>query len=223
MTQSTHAVKPLASEMRWCADIAMFAFDRPIQTSCVHKTAYCEKMCFNDKLYKLYPAMHGKDVRNEAYWQQITGEQVQRTLGRKRKDVQRVRFMTRGEAISDHTDIDRVYDICTTNPDVEFWLPTRAWRNPLLQARIMGTLMPLENLHILASFDPSNTPEEWEQMRALGWSTMFFGDDSMLHTPLGEKMFKCPKTWGHVKGACGVCKRGCFEQHGRVDVHLAQH
>ena len=211
------------SEIRWCEDIGMFAYDRPIPTSCVHKTAFCDAKCFNVKLYKLYPAMASKDARNEAEWQQITGTQVKTTLQRKKKQTKRVRFMTRGEAISDHTDIARIIDICQHNPDVEFWMPTRGWRDALLQARITADLMPIKNLHVLASFDPSNTPEEWEMMRSMGWSTMFFGDDEMLHTPLGEKMFKCPKTWGHVKGACASCKRGCFEGHGRVDVHLAAH
>jgi len=211
------------SEIRWCEDIGMFAYDRPIPTSCVHKTTYCDEKCFNVKLYRLYPAMRTKDARNEAEWQNITGEQVRKTLARKKKQTKRVRFMTRGEAVSDHTDIARIVDICTANPDVDFWMPTRAWRDALLQARITAELMPINNLHVLASFDPSNTPEEWETMRAMGWSTMFFGDDEMLHTPLGEKMFKCPKTWGHVKGACEKCKRGCFEGHGRVDVHLSEH
>lgn len=211
------------SEIRWCEDIGMFAFDRPIPVSCIHKTKYCEDNCFNVKLYKLYPAMETKDIRNEAYWQQITGNQVLHTLKRKRKQTKRARFMTRGEAIRDYSDVWRVYDIVITTPDTDWWMPTRAWRDPLLQAMIEAVLRPLTNLHILASMDISNTAEEWENMRAMGWSTMFFGDDTRTHTPLGEKMFKCPKTFGHVKGACEVCKKGCFEGHGRVDVRLSEH
>jgi len=211
------------SELRWCKDIGMFAFDRPIPTSCVHKTAFCEKTCFNVKLYKFYKNMSVKDVRNEAYWQQIDGFQVRETLKRRRKQTKRVRFMTRGEAIKDHNDVNRVVDICKENPNTEFWLPTRAWRDALLFARASATLKSIPNLHVLASMDPSNTPEEWEQVIAQGWSTMYYGDDEFLTTPVGGKMFKCPKTWGHVEGACGVCKRGCFEGYGRVDVHLKAH
>lgn len=213
----------LESTIRWCDDIGMFAYDRPIPVSCVHRTDYCEAHCFNVKLYRIYPAMRTKDERNEAYWQQITGGQVAATLARKRKFTGRVRFMTRGEAVSDHSDIARIVDICNANPDVDFWMPTRSWRNPLLMARVESELRTLPNLHVLASFDPSNTAEEWEAVRAMGWSTMFFGDDDMLTTPLGDRMFKCPKTHGHVAGACAKCKRGCFEGHGRVDVHLAAH
>ena len=212
----------LPTELRWCEDIGMFAFDRPIPISCVHKTEFCKKTCFNVKLYKFYKNMSVKDVRNEAYWQQISGVEVRRTLDRKRKQVDRVRFMTRGEGLADYNDVDRVADICIENPDSEFWLPTRAWRHPLLFA-LATDLRSIPNLHVLGSFDPSNTAEEWEQVVAQGWSTMYYGDDKFLTTPLGGKMFKCPKTWGHVSGACGVCKKGCFEGHGRVDVHLKAH
>lgn len=213
----------MKSEMRYCEDIGMFAFDRPIADTCHHRTAFCESHCFNDKLYKLYPAMHAKDVRNESYWKQIDGKQVRATLARKRKDTGRVRFMTRGEAVSDYSDIERIRDICLANPETEFWMPTRAWRHPLLQALVNAHLKGIENLHILASMDVTNTADEWEMVVTMGWSTMFFGDNSMLVTPLGGRMFKCPKTWGHVKGACNKCKRGCFEGHGRVDVHLKEH
>lgn len=213
----------MKSELRWCEDIGMYALDRPIPTSCVHRTSYCDTHCFNVKLYRVYKNMAVKDVRNEAYWQQLTGFQVHETLRRRKKQTKRARFMTRGEGIKDHNDIDRVEDICLATPNTDWWLPTRAWRNALLMAQIQSRLVPIPNLHILASYDPSNTPEDWETTRVFGWSTMYFGDDGFLTTPLGEKMFKCPKTWGKVKGACGTCKRGCFEGHGRVDVHLSQH
>ena len=213
----------MKSEIRWCEDIGMFAFDRPIPTSCVHRTDFCDKTCFNVKLYKFYKGMSVKDVRNEEYWQQITGEQFKKTLLRKRKQTKRVRFMTRGEALSTYHDVPRVEDIVLSTPATEYWLPTRAWRDTLLFAMVQSELKQIPNLHILASMDPSNTPEEWEFVRANGWSTMYYGDDSLTYTPLGEKFFKCPKTFGHVVGACGSCKRGCFEGHGRVDVHLSQH
>ena len=80
------------------------------------------------------------------------------------------------------------------------------------------------NVRILASVDPTTTREEWEMLTVNGWSTMFFGDNDMRVTPVGSKMFLCPKTHGaKVKGACSVCKRGCFRSDKRVDVHLKQH
>ena len=84
--------------------------------------------------------------------------------------------------------------------------------------------MVYSNVRILASVDPTTTQEEWESLTADGWSTMFFGDNAMRVTPAGNKMFMCPKTHGaKVKGACEVCKRGCFRADKRVDVHLNQH
>jgi hypothetical protein len=213
----------MKTEIRWCDDIGMFALDRPIPTSCVHRTEFCDRTCFNVKLYKFYKDMSVKDVRNEEYWQQLTGAAMRATFKRKRKQTDRARFMTRGEALKDHNDVNRVENIVLETPGTDWWLPTRAWRNALLLAQITSRLVPIPNLHVLASMDPSNSPEDWEQTRAVGLSTMYYGDDTYLTTPLGEEMFKCPKTWGHVKGACGVCKRGCFEGHGRVDVHLQAH
>ena len=73
-----------------------------------------------------------------------------------------------------------------------------------------------------ASMDSSNTTEDWEI--SYTWSTMYFGDDEFLENPIkGNSLFKCPKTWGHVKGACETCKNGCFHGRGRTDVHLKAH
>lgn len=217
----------IESTIRWCEDIGMYAYDRSIPESCIHATAFCKTNCYNDKLYKIYPAMHGKDVKNEAYWAEIDGARVARDLSRKRKQTARVRLMTRGEAFSTFNDVERVRNIAThnltTNPETLFWIPTRGWRNPLLRVQIERLVSEFENLRILASMDPTNTAEEWADLKASGWSTMFFGDDAMRTTPAGDKMFLCPKTHGHVKGACAVCKRGCFRADKRVDVHLSQH
>ena len=114
--------------------------------------------------------------------------------------------MTRGEAIKDVSDIGRVLDICKANPERLVWVPTRAWRNPLLRALIEGALFDVPNLAILASIDPETTDHEPELI-ASGWNTMFYGDDSPQAT---EGRFLCPKTWRDIKGACGTCKAGCF-------------
>lgn len=211
------------STIRWCEDIGMFAYDRPIPETCVHATDFCRAACYNDKLYRIYPAMHGKDIKNEAYWQTLDGAQVTRDLARRKHPTHRVRFMTRGEAFKAVSDVHKVAEIASANPDRLFWIPTRAWRHPLLRALIQTSLLGVPNLRILASTDPTTTDAEWDALKADGWSTMFFGDDTQRVTPTGDKMFLCPKTHGHVKGACAVCKRGCFRADKRVDVHLSQH
>lgn len=218
--------------MRWCEDIGMHAFDRPIydtdkvKGSCNHASDYCKQTCYNMKLYKIYPAMHDKDVRNEASWQSITGEGVAKFLSRKRKPTNRARFMTRGEAFKDYSDIPRVLDIVRSTPNIFWWAPTRAWRDKMLWNSIMIDLKEVTNIAILASTDPTTTKEEWAWLKANGISTMFYGDDTMTTTPMGDRFFKCPKTHKKLKGHCGICKAGCFAPvtlKREVHVHLSKH
>jgi hypothetical protein len=214
-------------EMRWCEDIGMFAVDRPIDTipgkaegSCVWATDFCKSKCYNEKLYKLYPDMRLKDIRNEQEWQSASAEDYANSLARKKKQVKRWRLMTRGEAIKDHSDVDRIIAIAEATPDSLLWIPTRAWRDPELRERIRKELMPLKNLAVLASIDPE-TREEEQSLLDDGWSTMFFGDDEDT-----EGRFKCPKTWKKMKGHCGICKAGCFAPkllNRQVRVHLSEH
>lgn len=216
----------LAKVMRYCDDIGMWALDRPIAGSCVHKTSYCEATCFNNKLYNVYgKGMNGKDVRNEAAWIENDAKGMAVALGRKRKGVahNRIRLMTRGEAFSNFADIARVENIAKANPEKQIWVPSRVWRSPLLLAATMEMVSRNPNVILLASMDPSNTSEEWEFVKTSGLSTMFFGDDEMNETPNGDRVFKCPKTHKHINGHCGICKGGCFRTNKRVDVHLKQH
>ena len=211
------------STIRFCADVGMYAYDRQISASCVHATDFCKVNCFNDKLYRIYPAMHAKDVRNEEFWSQIGGAQVKRDLDRRKKQTARVRLMTRGEAFSDLGDVDKVRDILLGNPDTLFWIPTRAWRSPMIRLAIDSKVRRLPNARVLASMDPTNSVEDWEGLQLDGWSTMSFGENRATHTPdMSKRLFKCPKTFSHIKGACAVCKRGCFSDK-QVNVHLKQH
>jgi hypothetical protein len=218
----------MVKELRWCADIGMFACDRPIPVSCVHATDYCRARCYNCKLYKLYPNMARKDRRNEAEWQSIDGAELARALDRKKHSTDRFRLMTRGEALATHSDVDRVADIARANPGRLIWCPTRAWRDPLLRARIETELFPIGNLSVLASLDPSNTEADRADLASAGWSTMFFGraSDGWAGPVNG---FRCPKTHKTpknpkgIKGHCADCKAGCFAPvilGRRVDVDL---
>ena len=186
---------------RYCADIGMFAIDRSIPQSCVHATEFCRKSCYNEKLYKLYPSMEGADVKNEASWLTLEPEAFARALDRKTRPTERIRLMTRGEAIRDHDDIERVKEICEAVAPRLVWLPTRAWREPLLRARIEAELMGIANLVVLASIDPT-TEDDWRDLASAGWSSMYFGDDDLaaIERRIGLRMFKCPKTWHGLKG-----------------------
>jgi hypothetical protein len=219
----------MLNETRWVEDIGMPAVDRPISETCIHATEFCRATCYNNKLMQAFPRIHEKDVRNEEFWQQLDGDQLRAILGRSRNFQQmgqkRFRLMTRGEPFKDFADVNKVRDLALKNPDVLFWIPTRAWRHPLLRLYIERQVKELHNVRLLASMDPSNTPEEWEDVKLSGWSTMFYGADDMTVTPNGDRMFLCPKTHKKLKGHCGICKAGCFkpQSKGRVDVHLSRH
>lgn len=213
----------LAKEITYTGDIGMFTINRPIATSCVHKTAHCEANCYNNKLYKVYKNMAAKDARNEEAWRDNDAKGLKLALKRKRKQTNRIRLMSRGEAFSDYSDISRVANLARSLSDSLIWIPTRSWRNPLLWELVKGLAAKHDNIRLLASTDPTTSQGEWEALKAQGVSIMFFGNDSMLSSPNGDRMFKCPKTHKGLKGHCSICKGGCFNAAKRVDVHLKGH
>ncbi len=213
--------------MRYCKDIGMFSIDRSIPASCVHATEFCRATCYNNKLYVLFKDMKPKDVKNEEAWKVLDGDAIRLELSRKlKRQTKRFRLATRGEPFKDIGDVSKVQRLLVANPDTLFWIPTRAWRSPLLRVMIETEIMLMSNAVVLASMDPSNTSEDWQSLKIAGWSTMFYGSDNLRTTPNGDRMFLCPKTHKGIKGHCATCKAGCFAPrtlNRRVDVHLSQH
>ena len=209
-------------EIRYCDDIGMWALDRSPMVSCVNATAHCREHCYNNKLYKLYPAMNCRDIKNELAWKKLNGDNFAATMKNKRKGQKdRFRFCTRGDTFASESDIYKVEQILQGNPNITFWIPTRAWRNPRLRDLIELRLMPLDNARILASLDPSNDFWEKRQIINRGWSTMFFGDDAAT-----DGRIKCQKTWKTSNVSCDKCNVGCFEArygYKQVQVHLKSH
>ena len=83
--------------------------------------------------------------------------------------------------------------------------------------------MPLKNIALNASTDPTTTSEEYAMLQQDGWNTMFYGDDDGFDK---VKMFPCPKTFKGIKGHCSICKGGCMSQATigkRSDTHLIEH
>ena len=191
--------------LRKVKDLGMWALDRG-SGSCKFKTEFCTRTCYNNK-FNMYPAFRavwapgGKDDQR---WEKATSESF--------SDLDRVRLCTRGEAITCSEDIDRIAQWAKDNPDTLFWIPTRAWQSDSLLAEIEIKLKTLSNIRVLMSLDPSNTKEEWEKIKARGHSTMFYGNDA--EHPLGDdnKIFKCTKTWKHLKDQCKTCNAGCFSK-----------
>jgi len=232
MTVTTQELNDLFRE---CKDIGMAASDRPIndtknhEGSCIHRTDYCDQTCYNIKLYNMYENMANRDDRCETIWQKLDKSNSDFTnfFSRKKYDTSRVRHMTRGEAFKDIKDVYRVKTMCLLNPDILWWIPTRAWRNPRIKSLIEKELMPLDNCAINASLDPSNSKAEWQMLIDDDWNIMFYGDDTLTHDPVyGKRMFACPKTHKGLKGHCIDCKAGCFAQKtiNRTQiVHLSEH
>ena len=147
--------------IRWMADIGMFGMDRAIdnipladgtfvQGSCnKYKTPFCEKTCYNNKLYRLYPKMRERDIRCEMYWHKMGKHntwQIAEHLSKKRKQTKRARLMSRGEAITNKEDVFRVKALAEDTPDTNWWLPTRAWRSGHLRILIEDELMTMPNV-----------------------------------------------------------------------------
>jgi hypothetical protein len=215
----------LKDTIRWTADIGMYAIDRSREVSCVHASPFCLKTCFNEKLERAFGhAIAPKDEKNNAAWDanDTTGLRGMFSRSRKRQ-TRRGRFMTRGEAFATMDDVARVAKILDATPDTIWWIPTRAWKDPILFHNARAMCSARENVRLLASIDPSDSEETVSRLQAKGLSTMFYGDDDALEMPDGERRFKCPKTWRGLKGHCAICKAGCFQNKKPVHVHLKQH
>lgn len=156
-------------------------------------------------------------------WKQWSVESTRRYLESKRETPSRLRLCTRGEPIAYKSDIDKILHIADRMPNLQFWIPTRSWRNPqlrrCLESRIIRKSNVRHNIRLQASLDPSNTRTEWASLVSAGWSTMFFGDD--IEHPLGNAV-KCPKTWDGRHGHCAVCRSGCFRM-GQTHIWLKRH
>jgi len=213
----------LKNEIRYCEDLGMWATDRDIQKSCNWKTPFC-KHCYNWKLFPIFKNMKTKDVRNEVFWNDLNGEKFKKYFSGKRTGLtlERVRFQTRGETFAEPSDVFKVLDILEKNENTIFWIPTRAWRNADMKDLIETHIFPLKNARVQASLDPTNTADEWSNLKSSGWSTLFYGDNDMIKNPNGDLMQLCSKTFFDEKGACATCKNACFSEK-RTDTHLKQH
>lgn len=214
--------------LTWNHGIQMWAIDRPV-ASCTHRTSFCQQNCYTRKAYSQYHhMMPASDIKNEYRWGLMTGDTIAAEIAGKNqraraRAVSRVRFCTKGEPFSEIKDIDLVKDIALKNPEVLFWVPTRAWRQPEFNEKIAAELLSIPNLRIMASIDPSNSRNEAQEIIAKGWSTMFFGIDDVNAAvgKFGLGFLKCPKTHDQRRGSCQTCNL-CFGAR-QINIHLKQH
>ena len=217
--------------MRVCTGIGMHHISRPAPTTCVFATSYCLSTCYTVKSYRQYKkSMAMADVKDETFWQWLTGDRLNAILCKKREKVTRIRLMSRGEGFQDESDVHKIKDLAVKNPSVSFWIPTRAWRNAERRGQIERLIFPLKNVSVLASTDRSNTSDEWQMLVEAGWSVMHYDDNPRpQRTILDDKFFRCPKSHPNqhgkkIKGHCETCKGGCFRASSKqVFVHLLEH
>lgn len=207
----------IAKAIRFCESIACFALDFP-RTTCVFRTPFCTN-CYNVKMDRMYgEAMLRRDRFNLEAWQECKPEDWKHLFDSKRtRQTSRFRFATRGEALYSEASLNKIVDIALLMPHIQFWVPTRGWRNSLRRAQAVKLMLPMPNIKVMASIDPTNTPEEVQSLKDEGWSTMFYGDNTAIE---GRRL--CPKTWEKRHGCCATCVGGCFATE-RVDIHLKRH
>lgn len=209
----------IAKAIRFCNDIGMFCLDFPMET-CVFRTQFCNANCYNRKVYYIHDTdgrVTKRDKQNNTAWKECTVEEFVEAFSRKRtRQTKRFRFGTRGEPLNNIHNIFKIRAIALAMPETIFWIPTRAWRSPLLRDIIERQLMTLPNVRVMASVDPSNSIIELAQIQGR-WSTMFFGDNKQT-----AGRVRCVKTWDHSKAACATCDQGCFTTE-LIHVHLRKH
>lgn len=173
----------------------------------------------------MYTRIPGALDRSGVYFNDTPAEEIagdiacMNRIHRNKVNVNRFRWCAFGEPFAVTKDIDKIHTIAKLLPNVQFWIPTRAWRKTALRMKIERGIMLEDNVRIMASIDPSNTERE---LNTLGrWRTMFFGDND--RHPLSVSAFKCPKTF--QKGGpvtCKNCEGGCFNPTTR-HIHLKKH
>lgn len=220
----------IAPRVKINCELGMLTIDRMWGTTCKWKTDFCREHCYNKKLIAVHPSIGKSGKPDEAFWRDFDGKWLVEFLNSDRFERWskkmgysaafmrgRLRLATRGETFAEPSDVDKVADLLDMNPQTVFWMPTRAWRNEKMMYAIEQAVMVFPNARVLASTDPTNTPDEIAMLDQHLWSTMFFGNDYAT-----EGRFKCPKTHRKWKSYCRLCKNGCFST-GEVHIHLSQH
>jgi len=224
MNQVTIDTKEVRIRMN--QDTKVPSIDRD-KISCIHRSEYCNMHCYNNKMYKVFKLMYPADEKNEYYWNNGNIAHDVKKYFQRRK-TKRIRFMSRGEAFKNISDIYKVQSIIKENKDIVFHIPTRAWRNKDLYVLITNELHnKFNNVRIFASIDPSNKIDEILKASKFCNGTMFFGDNDLHPLQVQQEAFKitnCPKTWNkHKKVTCKNCMHCYNVKKQNLHIWLKQH
>lgn len=192
----------------------MYVIDRG-RSSCVWRTDFCNRYCYNRRFYALNKYMIQSDDRYDNFWNNLVN-MFELELNLLKSKPSFIRLCSRGEPFASLSDVIKVYWLVTKYSDITFWIPTRAWRNTAIRNELLR-LKSIHNVRLLASLDPTNSEDEWCMLKEQGFSTMYFGDDNNV-----EGRYLCPKTHFKLKGVCTTCLNGCMNPN-RVDIHMKKH
>lgn len=198
---------------------------------CPFATATCRKSCYAMNAVRRWLSACHRGTHTLMLRIALDGKLWSRWTARHFKGIKFIRLGTRFEPLKSACDVERIRKWALESPGTTFQIPTRCWHDAGMRRLVEERLMGLPNIRLLASIDKETTQEEFEGLRADGWSTMGFWSRKEIgpHPLAGDmpSVERCPKTWegAHGKTACLRCAendRGCFGRH-RKDIYLKLH
>jgi hypothetical protein len=156
----------------------------------------------------------------EEFWTWLDGDKLAEIIARKHTKITHIRIAGRGEFLSSFEDIRKVNDIVRKNPDILFWLPTRAWVNTNFRQIISDTLLWLPNVFLQASTDIETPVTDIYWLLKNNWNISFFGEKNPTFGGLTTE-FLCPKTWNYHVGQKDICATClfCFKPSRQIVHH----
>lgn len=209
---------------RVCKTTGLWTISRSID-SCRFASTFCKKNCYAvNNATRIFPNQKRHVMQlQERFWAGLTGIELAAILDRKYTQIRYLRLAGRGECVTSYADIEKIADLCAKNPEVMFWLPTRAWVSALLRPGLEKLRLEYTNLAIQASTDIQTLPDEFEYLLSHSWYISFFGAKVFPWAQHLNKVFYCPKSWQYVEGQKNECLNcmACFSQNFQI-VHYRQ-
>ena len=197
--------------------------------SCPGASSFCEKICYANKLEKIYSGVRNVLIHNfqelvyADYLDGISGMTllIREMLNEfraecdKRDAVKAFRIHWDGDFFSTEYAI-AWHDAIKSNPDIQFWVYTRSFTP---QLNVVPILAGIPNLTVYLSADPINITRAREVADTYGVNIATVADTfaEASETVTGRKAYKCPENRKSIplineKGSacirCGICVEG---------------
>ena len=189
------------------------SFSLPAITSCPGKTVWCSKLCYADKVSRIYKnAAKSYETNLIATSTSTFVSDMNVELGNlTKKGVKVFRWHVSG----DMKDCKYIYDwvnIVKANPSMTFFGYTRSWSIPNLLPHL-EVLRCLPNVILFASTDISTIGTI-----PSGWREAYASDTMPTNKP---KMIFCLEQAGKLD-TCDKCKI-CFNQSSTINIYFKTH